>query len=729
MSEIIENMKRYLILLVLTMSLSSCSQEIKSIKNVDDYIKSMESKSVEEIKSTLENDKNYLLSLLKNFDGFEMSNAVIISGDNDDYKKNKEKIKPILPFEINNDFEVLRRSFEEYNKTLLMIQDFDYGTFELEVKNTIINEFENDIEYTFKNIYSNGKSIKESQLGLAQVDSAFVQSKLDIPLEFETLTIKKNKGKKVIFYNQIIEIDSIYNNLVKLKIPVALHKKIIAFQAINNDGIFMNGDASSFFPILTINNEIIKSIEEINILFERALSENNKRKIISYLFKISQKSFDAKNDLEDFNEYLQTVKNASKEDFNYSKIVEKGKNVLGAEKQYFVAEFPDNVENFNLYFSTKTESLFDERMVFSKFQDKHPKEKENLFNVFHNESYKYGIADKNGNIIISADYYGLSKRGNYYYLQQKKGTDTTILNWLDVKNKKLVPLPDFLNFDFSINDEIDVFYNKENKLGAYKNRKNMILPFDYWSFDKFGTYIIAHNKRHGGVDIFDSSLNKVSNKGIEGYSIPSESDKLLVVEKNHKYGLINDKLEFIVPFKYDYVIQQFPNNENLFIVALQSDNDILYGLINDKGKIVQPITFSVISDLESEGFIKFSKNERWGFMNTRGEIIINAKYDYVDFFTRGYAIVELNGKKGYINTKGDLIIQPQFTDCKDFNNGYAFVFTEKSYGIINNKGVFVLQVNKKVNPEELQSDNVGTKQTYSIDNKVYSYKGDIIDLN
>lgn len=720
-------MKRRLIFFILTISLSSCSQEIKSIKNVDDYIKSMESKSVGEIKSTLENDKNYLQGLLKNFDGFEMSNAVIISGDNDEFKNNKGKIKSVLPFGINNDFEVLRKSFEEYTKTLLLIQDFDYGTFELEVKNTNISEFENDIKYTYKDIYSNGKNIKESELGLAQVDSAFVQSKLDVPLEFETLTINKSKEKKVIYHNQIIEIDSIYNNQVKLKIPVELHKKIISFQAINNDGILMNVNASSFFPILTINNKIIKSIEEINILFEKALSENNKRNIISYLFKISQKSFDAKNDLEEFNEYLQTVKNASKEDFNYSKIVEKGKNVLEAEKQYFVAEFPDNVKNLNLYFSTKTKSLLDERMVFSKFQDKHPKEKENLFNVFHNESYKYGIADKNGNIIISADYYGLYKSGNYYYLEQKKGTSATVLNWLDVKNKRLVPLPDFLDFDFSVNNEIDIFYNKENKLGAYKNRKNMILPFEYWSFDKFGTYIIARKKGVTSIDIFDSNLNKVSNKGIEDYSIPSESNKLLVVEKNHKYGLINDKLEFIVPFKYDYVIKQFPTNENLFIVALQPDNDIFYGLINDKGKIVQPIIFSVISELESEGFVKFSKNERWGFMNTQGDIIIDAKYDFVDVFTRGYAIVELNGKKGYINTKGDLIIQPQFTDCKDFNGGYAFVFTEKSYGIINNKGVFVMQVNKKVNPEKLEIANLGSKTIYNIDGKVYNYKGDIIN--
>lgn len=720
-------MKRHLIFFILTISLSSCSQEIKSIKNVDDYIKSMESKSVGEIKSTLENDKNYLQGLLKNFDGFEMSNAVIISGDNDELKNNKGKIKSVLPFEINNDFEVLRKSFEEYTKTLLLIQDFDYGTFELEVKNTNISEFENDIKYTYKDIYSNGKNIKESELGLAQVDSAFVQSKLDIHLEFETLTINKNKEKKAIYHNQIIEIDSIYNNRVKLKIPVALHKKIISFQAINNDGILMNVNASSFFPILTINNKIIKSIEEINILFERALSENNKRKIISYLFKISQKSFDAKNDLEEFNEYLQTVKNTSKEDFDYSKIVEKGKNVLGAEKQYFVAEFPDNVKNLNLYFSTKTKSLFDERMVFIKFQDKHPKEKENLFNVFHNESHKYGIADKNGNIIISADYYGLSKRGNYYYIEQKKGTSETVLNWLDVKNKRLIPLPDFLDFDFSINDEIDIFYNKENKLGAYKNRKKMILPFEYWSFDKFGTYIIAHKKGVNSVDIFDSSLNKVSNKGIEGYSIPSENNKLLVVEKNHKYGLMNDKLEFIVPFKYDYVIEQFPNNENLFIVALQPDNDIFHGLINDKGKIVQPIIFSTISEFENEGFVRFSKNERWGFMDTQGNIIIDAKYDFVDVFTRGYAIVELNGKKGYINTKGDLIVQPQFTDCKDFNAGYAFVFTEKSYGIINNKGIFVMQVNKKVNPEELEIENIGIKTAYNIDDKVYNYKGDIIN--
>ncbi len=53
-------------------------------------------------------------------------------------------------------------------------------------------------------------------------------------------------------------------------------------------------------------------------------------------------------------------------------------------------------------------------------------------------------------------------------------------------------------------------------------------------------------------------------------------------------------------------------------------------------------------------------------------------------------MVQKDGKLGYINTKGEQIIECKFDHARGFNEGFARVKKDGKWGYINTKGCFVI---------------------------------------
>lgn len=81
-----------------------------------------------------------------------------------------------------------------------------------------------------------------------------------------------------------------------------------------------------------------------------------------------------------------------------------------------------------------------------------------------------------------------------------------------------------------------------------------------------------------------------------------------------------------------------------------------------------------IGTFSEEGLASFEKNGKWGYLNTDGEIVINAKYDMAYEFSEGLAAVKLADKWGFINPEGKVVIDLQYINADSFSCGYAAVF-------------------------------------------------------
>ena len=133
-------------------------------------------------------------------------------------------------------------------------------------------------------------------------------------------------------------------------------------------------------------------------------------------------------------------------------------------------------------------------------------------------------------------------------------------------------------------------------------------------------------------------------------------------------------------WEFDYV-GNFKFKEGF--ATVQKDGK--FGYINTKGEQIVECKFDYAMDFK-EGFAIVQKDDKYGYINTKGEQIVECKFDSVGNFSEGFAIVEKDDKYGYINTKGEQIIECKFDGVRNFSEGFAPVQKDGKWGYINTKG-------------------------------------------
>lgn len=162
---------------------------------------------------------------------------------------------------------------------------------------------------------------------------------------------------------------------------------------------------------------------------------------------------------------------------------------------------------------------------------------------------------------------------------------------------------------------------------------------------------------------------------------------LYIVQKDKKYGLIDETGKTILEPKYGF-INQFANGYYYFY----EDNNI--GIIGSNGTLLAKPILIKDADIEgfSEGIFRISKtlhsddfiNLRpsgytwYGYMDKDGKIIFEPQEDIrrSEDFSEGLACVGKGidkPKYGYINTRGKLVIDYVYDEATSFKNGYAIV--------------------------------------------------------
>ena len=87
------------------------------------------------------------------------------------------------------------------------------------------------------------------------------------------------------------------------------------------------------------------------------------------------------------------------------------------------------------------------------------------------------------------------------------------------------------------------------------------------------------------------------------------------------------------------------------------------------------------------------QDDRWGYMDKTGKLVIPPKYHDADFFHEDLARIKMDNKWGYIDKEGKTVIHPQFNDAGNFSDGLARVqhgtLLEKRWAFIDKTGKIV----------------------------------------
>lgn len=184
----------------------------------------------------------------------------------------------------------------------------------------------------------------------------------------------------------------------------------------------------------------------------------------------------------------------------------------------------------------------------------------------------------------------------------------------------------------------------------------------------------------------------------EGLAVFCEQD---LTASNAKYGYLNTTGEVAIEPRYDAA---FDFSEGLALVVDSGKG----AFINRAGEVVLHVPYAVAPSF-GEGIVpaKVKEEQKWGYIDKTGRLVIPFKFDRAMTFSEGYAGVVEDGKIGYINRKGEYVIKPRFPYYStwktpfgrrynpffsSFSEGVAPVMTEKlKWGYIDKKGEFVIK--------------------------------------
>ena len=93
------------------------------------------------------------------------------------------------------------------------------------------------------------------------------------------------------------------------------------------------------------------------------------------------------------------------------------------------------------------------------------------------------------------------------------------------------------------------------------------------------------------------------------------------------------------------------------------------------------------------GFAKVYSTQGWGFVGTKGNIVIEAKYQSVRNFCNRIAAVQVNSKWGFIDEKGRIIVPHVYDIVFDFKETRTAVYKDQKWSLIDRQGKLIKALN------------------------------------
>jgi hypothetical protein len=310
---------------------------------------------------------------------------------------------------------------------------------------------------------------------------------------------------------------------------------------------------------------------------------------------------------------------------------------------------------------------------------------------------KYGYIDTLGNIKIDCIYedaYNFSEELAAVEKDDKWGfidTDGNVV--IDFKYKKVTSFSDGLSvvgsgIDYGcINKEgnvvLEMKYNTAKAIGG-----NLICVSGY-GVDEEGVgkpgYAIMNTNGETiieevcGVNYYSDGLIPVQQLYVDGR----------ITTTDGKWGFIDANGNVVIDYQYDFAGQ--------FIDGLSRVvKDDKYGFIDKNNNIIINFDYPYSSGGGNDfscGLVRLKDNENVIFKDNKGNTVFKLDDGLSAFaFAEDYAIVKKDDKCGFIDKNGNIVIDCKYTSASDFSDGLAAVSNDdfKSFEFINTKGKTIL---------------------------------------
>lgn len=251
-----------------------------------------------------------------------------------------------------------------------------------------------------------------------------------------------------------------------------------------------------------------------------------------------------------------------------------------------------------------------------------------------------------------------------------------------ISKQGIIPKNIFATLDnkvININDN-KIIYKGTNVILDNNIILDNVFDYVYKVYDINGNYLFEGRKvKPIGYNLFSKCIDKIdifgklSNKQVlcndkgeirskkEYDELKNESCKRIIVIKNNKYGVIDRIGNTIVKPIY-LSISNYDNG-----IAILKDYDG-YSLININGHVITKEKYDLMVKIND--YYMVAKNNKYGYINNSGEIIIPLIYDYIGEYSTNLIPIKNNNKYGFINAYNKLIINTIYDNICKVGNEY-----------------------------------------------------------
>ncbi|OQA95412.1 MAG: KWG Leptospira [Bacteroidetes bacterium ADurb.Bin217] len=237
------------------------------------------------------------------------------------------------------------------------------------------------------------------------------------------------------------------------------------------------------------------------------------------------------------------------------------------------------------------------------------------------------------------------------------------------------------------------------------NRINSIPFNEIYKSDKY--YFVKINNLEGVVDFEGNTILQTQFEEIRYinkifYTTRKEINESIIDYKNfiinqNEFYYIKNNDTLIVYTKIPYHLFEEQNDGTYKMITTEDSfgnsyvNGYLYKpeiynyyyeLYNNKGQYIKsglpPMQFRY-----GDYIMSYIEGEKWGFMDTLGNIVIPPSYEDAMGFYNNIAAVKKNDKWGFINTKDSIIIPFIFSNVKNFKNNRFWVKNDSAWALID----------------------------------------------
>jgi len=115
-----------------------------------------------------------------------------------------------------------------------------------------------------------------------------------------------------------------------------------------------------------------------------------------------------------------------------------------------------------------------------------------------------------------------------------------------------------------------------------------------------------------------------------------------------------------------------------------------WGFIDDKGEMVIRLKFEWVEDFQ-DGIAMVGTAEGTTYIDKSGKEILSEPLDDGFGFSNGFAVVEKDGRYGIINRLGDFVVKPMYDDIGEGSEGLFYVEKDGQYGYVNEQGQEIIK--------------------------------------